>query len=439
MKSILCRTIAAALTVALYPAAGFAQTEPRPPVGAVFGGQSATSATSRQKLSITVDLGQSYDQNLIVQSDDAEISLFQGSGLYTVFTPSVDFVSAGDRLKLIATASSNARYYSAVHETLMTNESAGFGFDARLSPDTSVVFNQGVSHAAALLSGLFTPATSPAAGDVAASGSNNSLSAIRSFAYATTASVNRRVGRRSSLLFTSNLQYTLSAPGSGYPDLRSRDAGGVFNYSVTRGVGVRMGYTFRQGEYSGSPRSTEHNLDLGFNYNKPLSATRKATLAFSVGPTIATAPLTAGTSDLRRQYRVIGDASTTYDMGRTWRLNGNYHRGFGYIEGLQGPVFTSAYAAGAAGFLGRRVDLSMSAAYSTGESAMIGSPSQFTTYTGDVRLRYAVTRTWAAYVEYISCYYEFNRQLTLPTFLPPGLNRNGLRTGFMLRIPVRER
>jgi hypothetical protein len=438
MKSTLCRTIAAALTVALYPVSGLAQTEPRAPAGAVFGGRSAASATSREKLTFTVDLAEAYDQNLMVQSADTALSLFQGSGLYTQILPSIDFTT-GDRVKLIATAGSNARYYSEVHETIMTSESAGFGLVARLSPHTTVTFNQGVSHAATLLSGLFDAASSPAAGDLTASGSNNSLNTVRSYASATEASVNRRIGGRVELLFTSNLQYTLMARDSGYPDLRSRDAGGVFNYSVTRGVGLRLGYTFRQGEYSGTPSSTENNLDIGFNYSKPLSPTRKTTLAFSVGPTIATAPLTAGTSDLRRQHRVIADASTTYEMGRTFRLHGNYHRGFGYIEGLQGPVFTSAYAAGAAGFLSRRADVSLSAAYSTGESAMIGTPSQFTTYTGNARLRYAVSRTWAAYVEYISCYYEFNRQLALPEFLPPGLNRNGLRTGIMLRIPVRER
>jgi hypothetical protein len=438
MESTLCRTVAAAFAVALFPASGLAQTEPRPPTHAVFD-QTAASTTRGEKLNVTVDLGQAYDQNLIVQSEDTALSLFQGNGLYTVLVPSVDFVSAGDRVKLNATASSNARYYSAVHETIMTNESAGLALSARLSRETTLTLSQGITHAAALLSGLFTPAASPVTGDNAASGSNNSLNTVRSYASATTASVSQQVGRRASLLFTSDLQYTLTARDSGYPDLRSRDAGGVFNYSLTRGVALTTGYTFRQAQYSGSPVSTEHNLLIGFNYTKPLSATRRTTLAFSVGPTMATAPLMEGMSDLRRQYRVVADGSMMYELGRTWRVQGNYHRGLGYIEGLQGPAFTRAYGLSAAGFFSRRIDMTLSAAHSTGESALIGSPSQFTTYTGDARFRYAVTKTWAAYVEYISCYYEFNRQLALPVFLPPGLTRNGLRTGIMLRIPVRER
>ena len=64
---------------------------------------------------------------------------------------------------------------------------------------------------------------------------------------------------------------------------------------------------------------------------------------------------------------------------------------------------------------------------------------QFTTYTGDVRLRYALGRTWATYAEYLFYYYTFNRNLTLIPGIPPGLTRNGLRVGVTLWVPVRER
>jgi hypothetical protein len=437
MKRTLWRTIVAASVAAFCPAGVLAQTDPRPPSHAVFD-QAPSLATSREKLNFTLDLGQAYDQNLLVQSEDTTLSLFQGSGMYTLLAPSVDFASTGDRLKLVANVSSNARYYSEVHETIMTNESAGFGLSARLSQGTTLNFDQGVTHATTLLSGLFTPVAAPVTGDNVGSGSNNSLNTVRSYGYATTASLSQQLSRRASMQFTSNLQYTLMARGSGYPDLRSRDAGGTFSYSLSRNVSMRAGYKFRLGDYTGSPRSQEHDLDFGLVYNKPLSATRKTSWSFSVGPTMATAPL-AGGSDLRREYRLIADGSMMYEFGRTWRFLGNYHRGLGYIEGFQGPAFTNAYGLSMAGYLSRRLDVTLSASHSTGESALIGAPSQFTTYTGDARLRYAVSRMFATYVEYVSVYYQFNRQLELPTFFPPGLTRNGLRTGIMLRIPIRER
>src|SRR5262252_5872151 len=120
MESIFWRTIAAASAIALCPAIGLAQTDPRPPSHPVFD-QAPSLATSREKLNFTLDLGQAYDQNLLVQSEDTTLSLFQGSGMYTVLAPSVDFASTGDRLKVAANVSSNARYYSEAHQTIMTN------------------------------------------------------------------------------------------------------------------------------------------------------------------------------------------------------------------------------------------------------------------------------------------------------------------------------
>jgi hypothetical protein len=160
-----------------------------------------------------------------------------------------------------------------------------------------------------------------------------------------------------------------------------------------------------------------------------------------MGSTLARAPLAiaAAAADLRQQYRLIGDASVTHQMGRTWSLQGAYHRGIGYIQGFEAPVFTDAYSAGATGFLSRRFDLAVSAAYSTGEGALTGTASQFTTYTGDARLRYAMTRIWATYVDYLFYYYHFNQNLATPVGLPPSLTRNGMRAGVTLWVPMRHR
>jgi len=441
MKNALCRVIAAALTAALYPASGLAQGEPRTQAaGPVSGNRGEAVDTSRQKLNVTVDVGEAYDQNAIARSSEAVFSLFQGNGFYTTLTPGVDYTLNGERVHLGLNAGSSARYYSEYNQTIMTNESAGFGISVRFTPETTFTFSEGMTYAASLLSGVFGSTTTPLVADLTAPvATNYALNTTRSYASATAASLTRRLSRRAELQFTSNLQYTLTTRDAGYPDLRSRDAGGVLTYSLTQGVGLKLGYTFRQAQYTGSPASTEHDLNIGIAYAKPLSKTRKMTMTFMAGPTMATAPLLAGLSDVRRQYRVTADASLRREIGRTWSLQGNYHRGLGYIEGLQGPVFTGAYTGSAEGFLSRRTDLSMSVAYSTGESALTGSASEFTTYTGDIRLRYAATRTWSFYAEYIYVYYLFNREIGLPTFLPPGLSRNGFRTGMMLRVPVRRR
>jgi uncharacterized protein involved in copper resistance len=75
---------------------------------------------------------------------------------------------------------------------------------------------------------------------------------------------------------------------------------------------------------------------------------------------------------------------------------------------------------------------------------LIGQPSQFTSYTGDARLRYALTRNWAPYVEYLFYYYNFNQSAftqnaVTPAGLPPSLTRNGVRFGVTLWLPMRHR
>jgi hypothetical protein len=441
MEKAFCRAIVAVVTTTLSVATGYAQTGGRAPAGGAVFGRSDARAASGEKLNLTVDLGESYDQNVTVRSGDAVFSPFQTSGLYTMFTPALDFAArAGEHVQLAVTGASNVRHYDQLHETIVTNHAVGAGLTANLSPKTTLFFNQGVTYAPALLYGLFGGSAAPVIGEAVPPASNYALDAERSYASATSAKLTRQVWHRATLSFESNLRYTnYIGNNPRYPDIRTRDAGGQFGYPMTRDTSLRLGYTYRQADYVGSPRNTEQNFTVGVDYSRLLSRTRKTLMAFNIGSTMANAPVVTASADLRHQYRLIGDASVTHPLGRTWSLQGSYHRGLGYIQGFQAPVFTGAYSAAANGFLNRRIDLSLAAAYSSGEAGLTGTPSQFTTYTGDARLRYAVTRMWAVYAEYLFYYYDFNEGLLLPAGLPPGLTRNGVRAGVTLWIPVRHR
>jgi len=419
--------------------AGTARAQPaqRPAAGAVFGGASAS--TSGKALDLTVDINESYDQNVTVRSGPDEFSLFQGSGAYVVLTPNLDFVSHGNRVQWAMNAGSNGRYYSDTGEVIVTNESGAANLSVRLSSSTTMSLNQSVAYSASPFAGLFVPSVAPEIGSAAPPTSNYSLDAFKSYTSATGASVTHRISPRATLSFASDLGYTATPRTAGYPSVQNRDVGGRIAYSLSRDLHLQFGYTFRQGQYEGSPRSTQHDLNIGIDYSRPLSRTRKTAISFMLGPTVASVPLTVGSQDVRRQYRLIGDASLRHQVGRTWALQASYRRGIGNIEGFQAPVFTAAYSASASGFLGRRTDLSLSAAYSTGESALTtGTPDQFATYTGDARLRIAMTRMWATYVEYLFYDYNFNRTV-LAAGLPPSLTRNGVRTGVTMWIPVRRR
>jgi hypothetical protein len=323
----------------------------------------------------------------------------------------------------------------------LSSYSIGAGFTTRFGSGTTLSVNQGLTYAPALLYGLLAGVTAPTLGDAVPQAGNYALDREGSYASASAVMLTQRLTSRADLTFMSTYATTkFTGVNTQYQDVEVADGGGRFTYSLSRDLRLRLGYTYRASQFKGSPQTTEQNLDIGIDYVRPLSKTRKTTFMFRAGPTQASAPnVSTGSTDLRQQYRIFVDAAVMHQMARTWSVQGSYHRGLGYIEGFPGPIYSGAYTASTTGFLNRRTDLSLSAAYSDGDSALNGTPMQFTTYTGNVRARYALNRLWATYAEYLFYYYNFNRNFVVLPGIPPGMTRNGVRVGVTLWIPVRQR
>jgi hypothetical protein len=431
------------IALAVCPLYAGAQTDSRPPSGSVFGGAGTGSKSSLQNLNIMISVAEAYDQDVTDRTSGVDLQIFQGRGSYTTLTPQMDFKSGGDRFQVGITAGSSVRYYGDLHETIVVNHAIGAGFNVQLTPRTSVFLNEGVTYSPALFYGLFASTSiEPAAGDTVPAAPNYVLNSKRSYVYDSKASLTHKISERAALVFNAGFQYQdYTGHDVAYPDLRTEDAGGHFLYSLNRDVKLRLGYTFKQGQFLGAPRTDEHDLDIGVDYSRPLSRTRRSTITVSLGPTIANGALSqVRTLDVGRQYRLTANMALIHQIGRTWTAQASYRRGMGYyVEGFAKPVFSEAYAASTSGFLNRRTDVSLTAAYSTGESALTGAPDQFATYTGDARVRFGLGKIWATYVEYLFYYYKFNSGIQLPAGVPPYLTRNGVRTGLTLWVPVRHR
>ena len=110
-----------------------------------------------------------------------------------------------------------------------------------------------------------------------------------------------------------------------------------------------------------------------------------------------------------------------------------------YLADLPVPVFADGVGAAVDGLISRRVDVSASAGYSNGESALSRDSLRFDTYTGNLRVRYALSRTFAMYGEYLYYYYDFRGSAQLLAGIPPGLERNGVRAGLTLWVPALRR
>jgi hypothetical protein len=203
---------------------------------------------------------------------------------------------------------------------------------------------------------------------------------------------------------------------------------------------MRLGYTYRQARYSALLRTVEHDVEIGIDYRRALSPSRRSTIGFSLGPTLIQMPFEASQSQgAGRQFRLTGDAFLERQMGRSWSARAAYHRGLSYVEVLAGPVYTDSASVEATGFANRRVDLSFSAAFATGQMASQNSAAaHFAMYTADSRLRFALSRHWAAYIEGLFYDYAFDPNLVIVPGLPSHFTRRGVRGGITMWLPVRS-
>ena len=435
MKNAPGRTVSLAVAAVLFGASqGLAQD---PAFRPVFGGRAGVG-TIKQAVDLTVDVAEAYDDNLLADSGTVLPSLFQVSGFYTLLTPRVAVKSNSDRFQIALNVGSSARYFAKSKEFLVTNHDAGVGFNAEVTRHTTFELNQGVAYAPSTLNGLFPGLDAPASGEGFPPESSYAVDAVRSYVYMTGTSLTHNVSPRAALRFNAGYRFTdIIGSHAGYSDLRSYDGGGRFTYGLNRDVKLRLGYTYRQAQYSPVLHPTEHDVEIGLEYSRPLSRTRATGVGFSVGPQRVSRALIGQESG--DTYGTAADFWLKHQFGRSWSVQSGYHRGMTFTEVLQSPTYTNGITTGVGGFLNRRTGLQISGAYSTGELALAGAPSPFATYTSNVRLEVAANRVLATYAEYFYYFYHFDPSIQLPVGVPHDLTRNGVRAGLTLWVPVRHR
>lgn len=420
--------------------AAFAQARSGYP--AIFGGVTGADRNARVILDSSMTLAEAYDDNMLAEAGGTSPSMFQISGLYTSLTPQVDLQVRGDRLQFRANGASSVRHYRSFNQILATNHNVGAGFSAQLGRATTMAVNQAVSYAPTYAYGLFATSTALQVGEPIAAAPDYQTNSLRSYTYATNAAVTHSIARRASLEFSGNFRHTnfMGQQTVRFPDMRAIDAGGRFTYTMNRDLSLRLGYTYRQARYSSLLAPTEHDVVVGIDYVRTLSATRRATVGFSLGPTLVTGAAVDGAAQQAgSQYRLVGDAFFNHQIGRSWAARVAYHRGLAYIEGLA-PMYTDTASVETTGFVSRRVDLLFGASYATGQmAAQTATAAQFTTARADARVRVALSRQWAAFVEALFYDYNFDPRLVIVPGMPHHFTRTGVRTGITMWLRVRSK
>lgn len=419
----------------------------RRPYRALFGGAVVEDQPS-SGFRVSGALFGAWDENLLADLTGPNATLFQVSGGYVNLLGDVSYTRNTNRLQLVTTGGTNARYYTNLREFAATDYHAAIGVGGRVSELTTVSLNQAVSRAPVYLFSLFLDALPPAAlGTVDNPGSSFAVNDDRSFNTDTSADIERRLTTRSFLRGNGayrRTSYDIDTPRGS--ELQVVDVGGSYRYRLSEDNDFRLGYEFRQGTFSGPQlfgfvpqQPAEHNLHVGVALHPSLSDQRRTIVTFEGGTALVSSFLPDNAFVTRRQLRLVGDAAIAHQMGQTWLLVGAAKRGTGFVQGLTAPVFTDSVSATLSGFFNRRTDFAASVGYSNGEPSLVGSLVNFTTTTANARLRVALSPRWALTTEYVFYHYDFSRVLQLSAGLDPKVKRNTVRAGVDMWFPVRGR
>ena len=128
-------------------------------------------------------------------------------------------------------------------------------------------------------------------------------------------------------------------------------------------------------------------------------------------------PYSHNGSDVGRHERVTGGPSITR-WDSTSPLLGD--TAFGSVTGL----ITS------------RLDLVATGSYTSGTVGFSGDDNGYGTASAVASLRFAVSRHLATYAEYFYYHYDFGQSVTLPGYLPPRLDRQGVTVGLTAWLPL---
>lgn len=396
---MLCRQAAsAALAWLLLAAMAQAQdvTAARPYKG-VFGGAAPAPGVTHS-LDLSLSLAAVHEDN--GGSGAADVSRFEQTGAYQSMTAGLAYSWLGNGRQIGGSLGTDARYYDSDGTLLSVNRYAGLGASLALGRRARVSGNQTVSCAPLHFQGLVGAAAAVPLGEVM-TGSGLSLSDERACVYDSSGSFGYSLSRRSQVEALASWRYAAFDASSGRQSLPGSSVGARYLHTLTRRARLRLGYVRRTVDYtqnSTGGQAIVHDLDVGVDYDRGLSLTRRTYLDFTGGSTIVTMPPT-GAFDQRLEYRLVGNAGLNHQIGRTWRARVGYARGVGFVEGLTAPVLTDSVTTTVNGFLTRRIDVSANAGVTSG-AIQESTANDVSLRTATATVRMALSRSLALSGQY---------------------------------------
>jgi hypothetical protein len=203
-----------------------------------------------------------------------------------------------------------------------------------------------------------------------------------------------------------------------------------YQYNLTRGLSLHLGYRRDFNRYSDTGGSTAANdtIDAGLSYGDSfqIGIGRRASLSFTTSNSIVHF---GGDT----HFRLNGSVEFSRGFTRTWGTSAGYVRSTEFQPGFIQPIFQDSTMASVHGLLAPRLQSSTAIGYSRGEIGFGGSA--YTTYSVGSRLTFALRRRLGLYGQYGYYYYRVPPgSSVLPLW--PIFSRHAVSAGLTVWTPL---
>ena len=405
------------------PAAAQTQQGFRPerPYRGIFG-SGVDNSTHSVVASATLSGG--YDDDILADATNRNRPVSGRQGTLGQLSGGVNYTMNLDRAAVSAGVGSSVRYYPSLEQEYFKTYSAGVGASARVLDKPQVSVQGAANYRPLSFLSAFPGSEDVLVDDVP----HPDFVPVEAqyISYDAGISLSHQLSRRVSFSTTGRYRATERLEREFWSD--SADA--AIRIELTRDVKLRLGYGFAEGHYEDRPTVQTHRPDIGLDFARALSLTRRTSLTFGIG-TDATV-----TND-RTRIRAAGHADVNHEIGRSWAARASYRRGSYFVETIPEVIFSDSVQVSLIGLLTRRIQFSSVASGIIGRAG--SSSRQFDSYRGVVALSMALTRYMNTGVDYAYYKYIFDPLIELPAGVPRDVNRQSIRGHITVWVPVLNR
>ena len=422
------------------------ESRPGRPYRGLFGPAERDAA---RVLSVNGQIGSGYETGVLVerrQIDEIDLniensSFFESESVFSLFSGGISYVDHTDRLDFNAAFQSTARDYSRF--AMVSSHTGSTGLSARLGRRTTV---SGFGTASYQPWGavIYSVAlTDPAFGQVVAPTRQIPVLNGSFKTYASGASIAQQMSRRSTL--SAGYAYDLADYSGLAADYQHQEGWLRYTQGLTRNLGWHAGYSYSEARFRGQPtrsRARGRGFDLGVDYNRSLSLTRRTQFGFRTGMAAVDSNVELPAGFQGTQYSATGGAWLNHEIGRTWDAAVSYNRNVAFFDSLRAPYFYDGANIGISGLMSRRVGLRASAGATYGTVGLTkgtGESNRFVTGTADTTLTIALTRYAAVAAQYAFIVYSLDDANAFWALYAPQMTRHVALVSLTAWVPIIER